>query len=453
MGHLMQGHRTLLCAPTGSGKTIMFAYLASKMMQAGKRIYILVHRAELLEQVSRTLTDMEVKHGCIAPSYPNHANRPVQVASVFTLARRLADYRAPDLVIIDEAHHAIPRTTWGRTLQAYRQSARLGVTATPERLGGEGLADTFDTLLVGPTVRELIDQGSLCDYRLFAPPVTYTEGVHRRMGDYDKKELSQAADTPTITGCAVTHYEKLSRGKRAIVFCVSVQHADHTADAFKASGYAARRIDGKCSVWERRSLIHDFAQGRIQILTSCDLISEGFDLPAIEVAILLRPTQSLALHLQQVGRALRPYDGKSHAIILDHAGNTHRHGLPDDPRDWSLDGKEFRQASESDGPSVSVRTCGQCFAAVRSPAPVCQYCRYVFPLKPREVEEVDGTLEEVDQAIVRQQQRREVGRAKDLDALIALGKQRGYKPAWAHFVYKARMQKKRPVVETLYARG
>lgn len=453
MGCLMRGQSTLLVAPTGSGKTIMFAYLAAQLSKAGQRIFILCHRNELLEQISHTLTDMEVPHGCIAPEYPNHKNRQVQVASVFTLCRRLVDYKSPDLIIVDEAHHAVPSTTWGRVLSTWSRGAVLGVTATPERLSGEGLKDTFSTLLVGPTVGELIAQGHLSPYRLFAPPVTYTDGIHRRMGDYDKKELSQATDTPTITGCAVTHYTKLASQRRAIVFCVSINHAIHVASQFRDAGYTSASIDGKCSLWERRSLVSRFAKGEIQVLTSCDLISEGFDLPAIEVAILLRPTQSLALHLQQIGRALRPYPGKEYALILDHAGNTLRHGLPDDDRQWSLDGRESRQASEADGPTVSVRTCGQCFAAVRSPALTCPYCGFTFPLKPREVEEVKGTLEEVDRELIRLQQRREVGRAKDLDALFAIAKQRGYKPQWAYFVNKARQAKKRPTGETLYARS
>lgn len=452
MGKILAGESTLLCAPTGSGKTVCFAHIAQRMSQAGGRVFILAHRAELIEQISRTLTELEVEHGCIAPEYPNHRNRKVQIASVFTLARRLADYAPPDLLIIDEAHHAIPRTTWGRTLQAYPKSARLGVTATPERLSGEGLADTFDTLLLGPSVRDLIDHGHLSPYRLYAPPVTYTDGVHRRMGDYDKKELSQAADKPTITGDAVNHYKNLAHGRRAIAFCVSIIHAKHVCEQFRANGYSSESIDGSMERWKRHELVRKFKSGYIQVLTSCDLISEGFDLPAIEVAILLRPTQSLALHLQQVGRALRPYQGKDHAIILDHAGNSHRHGLPDDERAWSLDGKETRQAHESQ-PAISVRTCGQCFAAVRSPLPTCQYCGYIFPLKPRVVEEVEGTLEEIDPLVASRLKRQEVGRAQDLDALLAIAKQRGYKPQWAYFVHKARQAKKRPVSEEMYARG
>jgi superfamily II DNA or RNA helicase len=442
MGRLLSGCPSLLLvAPTGWGKTCVFSALAARLSQAGKRVFILVHRAELLDQVSATLTQLGVEHGCIAPERPNYGKRLVQVASVFTLARRLADYRPPDLCIIDEAHHAIKTTTWGRVLSAWHQSARLGVTATPERLSGEGLRDTFDSMLAGPSVKDLIAQGHLSDYRLFAPPVTYTEGIHRRMGDYDKRELSSAVDKPKITGSAVEHYLRIAEGKRALVFCVSISHAHHVAETFKVAGLNAQYIDGKMGVWERRSLIERFRTGGIRILTSCDLISEGFDLPAIEVAILLRPTQSLALYLQQVGRALRPYPGKPYALILDHAGNALRHGLPDDERQWSLEGREKRLGGHSEA-SVGCRTCGHCFAAVRSGTAVCPYCQWVFPIESREVEQVDGGLEEIDRQRLRVQQRREVGQAKEFTDLLRIQHQRGYRSGWAWHVQQARARKR-----------
>lgn len=442
MGRLLSGCPSLLVtAPTGWGKTVVFSALAARLSQAGKRVFILVHRAELLDQVSRTLTELEVEHGCIAPHAPNHKDKAVQVASVFTLCRRLADYRRPDLLIIDEAHHAIMSTTWGRIIRAYEAVPRLGVTATPERLSGEGLQDTFQELIHGPTVKDLIAQGHLSDYRLFAPPVTYTEGVHRRAGDYDKKELATVMDKPTITGDALDHYCKLARGKRAIIFCVSIQHAAHTADNFSRAGLAAASIDGTMDRMARRNLVREFSRGAIQILTSCDLISEGFDLPAIEVAILLRPTQSLALYLQQVGRALRPYPGKPYALILDHAGNALRHGLPDDERQWSLEGREKRTGGNGEA-SVGCRTCGQCFAAVRTGTAVCPYCQWVFPIESREVEQVDGVLEEIDRQMLRVQQRREVGRASEFTDLLRIQKERGYRSGWAYHVQQARQRKK-----------
>lgn len=435
----------LAVAATGFGKTVCFSSLTAQWASAGKDIFILCHREELLDQISATLSQFGVTHGCIAPGRPNHRERRIQVASIFTLVRRLADYRPPDLLILDEAHHATAGS-WAKVLGAWPSAVRLGVTATPERLDGNGLGDTFSTMLTGPSVRTLIDDGSLSDYRLYAPATNVTDGLHKRMGDYDKRELSAAVDKPRITGDAIQHYLRLAKGKRALVFCVSLDHAEHIAEAFRQEGITASRIDGKLDPWTRRCLVKDFASGNIQVLTSCDIISEGFDLPAIEVAILLRPTQSLALYLQQVGRALRPYPGKPYAIILDHAGNTLRHGLPDDERVWSLQGREQRQASEG-GLSVSVRTCGQCFGACRSGTATCPLCGYLFPIESRQVEEVEGTLTEVDRLVARQAAKREQGSAKDLQALIELGRQRKYKNPtyWAKCVLASREKKMRVV--------
>lgn len=428
----------LLVAPTGSGKTVMFCSLVASWPTA--RTMILVHRDELIEQVSNTLARVGVEHGCIAPGYANHGRRLVQVASVMTLVRRLADYPSPDLVIIDEAHHAIPNSTWGTILRAWPAAARLGVTATPERLGGEGLRDTFTHLVVGPSVGTLMAQGALCPYTLFAPASVCADGVPRRGGDYAKNALAPIMDTMSVTGNAVQHYLALARGKRALVFCVSLEHAQHVTEDFRRQGIMAARMDGTLTRETRRGLVAEFASGRIPVLTSCEIVSEGFDVPAIEVAILLRPTQSLALHLQQIGRALRPYPGKATALILDHAGNTFRHGLPDDERCWSLDGKATRRQQEGAQPAVSVRTCGSCFAACRSGTLVCVHCGQPFPIASRAVTEVEGTLVRVDPMVARRVARQEQRQASTLADLLAIERQRGYKPGWAWHVQKARQR-------------
>jgi DNA repair protein RadD len=602
----------LLVLPTGGGKTVIFCELARQYAARQQRVCILVHRAELIEQVSATLTTMGVDHGCISPHYQHEPSHRVQVASVATLVRRLAHHVAPDLLIIDECfsagtlidgtpiehlkvgdvirsvhhglgqvakqkivrvfkrrpsaimsitiqgtrivctpdhpiyvrgkgyvlaktisindylahmpdvreisghavpaplrgdrrgqppcaseksagckenrmaqwvrvdgieihkptsdgtfggvcrdgfvynlevehnhnyfandilvhncHHAIPRTSWGRVIAAWPHSHRLGVTATPCRLSGEGLGDLFSRLIVGPSVEQLISIDALSDYQLFAPPVTYTDGLHRKMGDYDQRELAAATDKPSITGNAITHYSKHAHGKRALVFCVSVQHARHVADSFVSAGYAAAALDGTMVPPERARIISDFVDGRTRVLTSCDLISEGFDLPAIEAAILLRPTQSVTIYMQQIGRALRPYPGKAHAIILDHAGNARRHGLPDEDREWTLHIGKKKNNSEQDR-VVALRTCGACFLAVQSTSSQCRYCGYIFPITPRIIQEIAGELVLVEAMEQRRDARREQGRASTLEQLQAIEKLRKYKNGWAWHVYNAR---------------
>lgn len=434
----LNGHRSvLMVAPTGFGKTVCFSHLASEVAKKNKRVFILAHRSELLDQIGRTLTQFNIGHRLIAPGVPI-SDFPVQIASVQTLARRISAYQPPDLLIIDEAHHAIEGSTWGKVLAAWPRSFKLGVTATPQRLSGHGLRGNFQTMIIGPTVRELIDAGSLCEYRLFAPPQPDIGKLHIRGGDFAKMELTTAVDKPQLVGSAVAHYKKLTPGKRAIVFCVSLDHARHTADQFISAGFNADRIDGKLESNKRKQLVSDFTDGKLQVLTSCDIVSEGFDLPAIECAILMRPTQSLALHMQQVGRALRPSPGKDFAAILDHAGNTYRHGLPDDDRLWSLDGHAERKSKHET--ESSLRTCGNCFAALRSHVCVCPHCGFVFQVEPRTVDEVDGELSEIDIALLRQQRKKEQSFARTLEDLIALGKQRHYKNPvyWATKVMQGR---------------
>lgn len=426
----------LLVSPTGSGKTVMFSYLAQAVTAKDKRVYILVHREELVEQVSATLKAFSVPHGFIAAGRAG-TPYPVMVCSVFTLANRVKDYPQPDLIIIDEAHHAASGSTWARVLGFWSSSFKLGVTATPVRLDGRDLSGAFDHLVEGPSVASLIANGDLCRYRLYAPPVVLGK-LRMRMGDYVKSDIATAMDKPSITGDAVAHYTKLAAGKRALVFCVSLEHAEHTADAFRAAGYRAERIDGGMDRNARRALVARFQRGDIQVMTSCDLVSEGFDLPAIEVAILLRPTASLGLYLQQVGRALRNFPGKEYALILDHAGNAGVHGLPDDEREWSLGDDDAKRKAGKRKVVTSVHTCGKCYAASKPGTLVCPHCQWVFPIEAREVEHKVGELVEVNVDPAKIAARREVGMAKGLEQLMALEKQRGYKPGWAMHVYGAR---------------
>jgi superfamily II DNA or RNA helicase len=430
----------LLVLPTGGGKTVCFSYMAGAAKSKGLTVWILAHRVELLEQISRTLRDFGIAHGMIAPGYLGDRRQQVQVASVFTLARRLDRYEKPDLIIVDEAHHAISKSTWGMVIKANPQAKLLGVTATPIRLSGEGLGDLFECMVQGPTVAELIEQGALSPYRLFAPAGVDLSGVHSKMGDFVRGELAEAMNKRSITGDAVSHYRKLADGKRAVAFCVSVEHAEHVAAQFREAGIPAASIDGGMDKVLRQSVLASFSAGDLRVLTSCDLISEGFDVPAIEVAILLRPTQSLGLYLQQVGRCLRVFPGKTEAIILDHAGNVKRHGLPDEDRIWTLEGKAKKRKSKPT--EVPVKTCPKCFATVASAATDCA-CGHHFEPVERKIEHVDGELQEIDPAAARREARIEQGRAQTEQDLVAIGRARGMKrpELWARHVLRARHAK------------
>lgn len=432
---------------TVTHNTFCFAHIARSAADRDRRVLILVHRQELLRQCSEALDLLDVEHGWIARGHTPTGDR-VQVASVQTLIRRLAKQRdAPDLIIVDEAHHAVAGS-WVKVLQAYPDAKVLGVTATAARLDGKGLGveagGVFDALVEGPNVAELTRRGFLSPAKVYAPPTDIDlSGIRISGGDYRRSDLAERLDRNVVTGCAVQHYRRLADRQPAIAFCCSIEHATHVAEEFQAAGYTAASLDGTLKDSERKRRIRDLGSGRINVLTSCEIVSEGTDIPVVGAAILLRPTKSLALYLQQVGRALRPYPGKKHAIILDHAANSARHGLPDDPRDWSLEGavKRKGKARERD-PLPALLQCQQCFCTFH-PAPVCPECGAPQANGGRTPDQVEGELEEI-QRVEKRNARREVGRAQGLADLERIAAQRGYKPGWARHVFRARLKKRGP---------
>jgi superfamily II DNA or RNA helicase len=440
---MLNGTKSILIqAPTGAGKTLLTAHMLKTAAARGMNSWFCVHRRELIKQSVKAFNEVGIKFGIVSAGFDENPYRQVQICSVQTLARRLTRHHKPRLIVWDEAHH-IASKSWDAIHKSQSDAFHIGLTATPQRLDGTGLGKWFSHMISGPTVQNLIEQSYLSPYRLFAPATINTSGLHTKMGDFVKSELSAVVDKPTITGSAIREYQKLAPGKRAVVFCVSIEHSKHVVSQFQAAGIPAAHVDGETNVEERDNAIQKFQSGEILVLSNVDLFGEGFDLPSIEVAILLRPTQSLGLYLQQVGRSLRPAPGKREAIILDHAGNVQRHGLPDEERNWSLVGCEKRKSAQ-DGPVTSVRICEKCFAAQVSGSPSCQYCQFVFEIKAREVAEVAGELAEVDLSIARRGQRREQGMAQTREELVAIGRSRGMKNpyGWAHFILQARQRRK-----------
>lgn len=441
---LRAGHRSVCYVlPTGGGKTLTMAWMARSAAAKRRHTWFLVHRQELMRQASRTFDMIGVEHGLI---YKHHTmtRERVQIASVQTLARRLARTPTkPDLIVVDEAHHC-SATTYRRILAAYPDAVVIGLTATPARTDGQGLDDIFSELVVGPSMAALIEEGFLSRYRIYAPPIGIsTEGVRTRAGDFAKDQLAEAVDKPTITGDAVKHYLRLAAGRRAIAFCASIEHSKHVAASFRAAGVAAEHFDGETEDRRRERIVERFASGEIEVLCNVDLVGEGFDVPACEVAILLRPTQSVILFLQQVGRALRPAPGKDRALILDHAGNALRHGLPDEEREWTLAGRK-RRGRKQDVPPPPVKQCPDCFAC-HAPAPACPACGHVYESTGRAIEQQEGELEAVDPEALKRARRVAQAKASTLEDLVELGRARGYKnpAAWARHVWAARQRKQR----------
>ena len=424
---------------TGGGKTVLFTHIAHGAAAKGNRVYILSHRQELIDQISGALDLTGTPHGFIAAGYPT-LEAHVQIASVQTLVRRLDRTPQPDLIVIDEAHHARAET-FERIIREWPKAKLLGVTATPIRLSGEGLGAIFDHLITGPSMRELIEGGYLAPYRLFSPPTVDASGLPKRAREFVTAAAEALVDKPAITGSALAHYRQHADGLPALVFCVSIQHAKSVADQFREAGYSAFSIDGTMERTVRRGVVEDFRSGRIKVVTSCELANEGVDLPGAHVGIFLRPTQSLGLYLQQIGRILRPCEGKTHALLLDHVGNCYRHGLPDEPRQWTLAGDDGEAKRK---PGAGVRICASCFRALPAQARVCSECGYEFPAKPREIEQRDGELAEVTpEMLARRAERREQGRAQTREALMEIARRKGYRPEWAQRVLAGRLAKQR----------
>ena len=482
----MQGRKSVLFVlPTGGGKTVCFCYIAEQAARKGNRICILVHRDELVDQTSRSLGDIGVRHGVIAANRSMDLSCAVQVASVWTLARRL--HRIPpdffQLIIVDEAHHAVAGS-WAKVVEHYSAARVLGVTATPERLDGKGLIDHFDDLVIGPDTAWLTANGFLAPAKVYAPPGALdTSKLRSRMGDFRMDDAERQLQEGGIMGDAVTHYQRHIFPGTAIAFCCSVAHAEAVAEAFVAQGIRARSIDGTMDKAERRRLIQALGTGEVQVLTSCMIISEGTDVPSVTGAILLRPTQSLSLYLQMVGRCLRPAPGKRHAIINDHVGNSLRHGLPTDPREWSLKGR----AKKAKDAAAPVKVCPGCFAAIPSAARECPECGHEFEAEKREFTTIEGDLVErtfkpgdmvqwlkggqwssgwivrrviddrillapafdpraqgtnwVDPTSLRYPLKKERANAQSLEDLRRLAAQRGYKSGWAEHVWRSRQQR------------
>lgn len=437
---LKDGFRApLLVSPTGSGKTVIFSYICKSAVDKGNRAYVLTHRVELLRQTSAALRQFGVRHGLVNPNYRPNPLASVQVCTVQTLVNRLGRYAAPDLIIIDECHHA----TAGQykvIISAYPKAVILGVTATPVRGDGKGLGvesgGVFDTIVYGPSVRELVDLGYLVRPRVFGPAnkVDLSQ-VHTRMGEYRSDELYDVMRKPSVTGDAIVEWERRAVGLPTVVFCVRVEHAMEVAQAFRDRGYRAEHVEGAMNDSDRQRILGGLADGSVDVVTSVDLISEGTDIPAIGCAILLRPTQSESLYLQQIGRAMRPYKGRTEAIVLDHAGNTLAHGSPMVNRDWSLDGVEKRNGKSRKNED-KAQQCKACFT-IFDPQPVCPVCGHEQPRKKHELRKVEGELVELTDE-VKGVRRAQQAQAKSLQELQQIARERNYRPGWAYKVWQSR---------------
>ena len=442
----MRRHKSvLLQLATGGGKTVLAAAMIKSALAKGSRSIFIVPRRELLKQTAETMHAYGIPFGYVAAGYPVNPFAKVQLATSGTLARRLDKAPAASVAFVDEAHFGGDELA--RIIAHYKATGAwiIGLSATPWKLSGQGLGDWYQTMECGPPIAELIANGRLSRYRLFAPHHPDLSGIKTVAGDYAKGALSERMEGDRVLiGNAVKHYADHAMGRLNIAYCTSVKHAEIVAQAFRDGGVPAAAISGDMDDDERSRLVRRFARRELLVLCNCSLLTFGFDLASaaqmdvtVESMSDLSPTKSLSLQLQKWGRVLRKKDDP--ALILDHAGNVDRHGLPDDPREWTLAGRERRDGGDGER-DLPVRQCSHCYYCHR-PAPVCPACGFVYPVQSRLIDEVEGELAEVT---VARKPPSPQALARDLDALIALGRSRGMRnpEGWAAHVMTARLAKR-----------
>lgn len=426
---LAQGSKSvLLVSPAGSGKSVIIAEIARLATEKGGHVMFTVHRKELVEQITQTFIDDGVDLSRCT------------IMTVGRIAHRLESLPRPTLIITDETHHSLAKTY--RTIYDYYSDVpRLGFSASPWRLSGQGLGDVYDTMVEGPTVKWLIENQYLAPFDYYAPTLIDVQKLKKSStGDYSAKSIDEA-NTKVIFGDVVKHYRRLADGRQAIIYAHSIAESERVAETFRAAGITARHVDSKTAPAVRDHIMQQFKDGSLTIISNCDLISEGFNVPECGVVIMLRPTASLVLDIQQSMRGMRYKPGKR-AVIIDHVANAYRFGLPDADREWSLSDRpsKGRKQGKSDGPGI--KSCPECFGMVAAQVKQCPLCGYTF--------RTDGSDLEVDpnakltkltpefHMTVEHPVRMQPKDAKSIEDLKLIAHARGYKNGWVYFQAKSR---------------
>lgn len=330
--------KVMLQLPTGGGKTISFVDIARDIVTKGKRVMILVHRKELIDQTIHKLMKYGLEYSVIQSDYIYKHYCMVQVASVQTLVRRLDNVLPPDVIICDEAHHCTAET-YRKIIANYPEAKLLGVTATPIRTNGEGFQEIFDIMVCGPTVKELIELGFLVKPKIYANPLRFDlSKVKLTAGDYNEKALYNAFEEQFTYGNLIKTWNEKAKDLKTIIFAINIEHSKHIVNTYLEAGIKAEHVDGGTQRNERTGILRRLAEGSTKVVSNVGIITEGFDCPSVEAIQLVRPTKSLSLYLQMIGRGLRPSAGKECAIVLDHSDSVFEHGFPEQDRIWKLQG-------------------------------------------------------------------------------------------------------------------
>ncbi len=412
--------RPILVSPTGSGKTTIATEIVERL---GRRTLWLAHRKELIDQAAERLAAHGLRAGIVMAGYQSDPDAHVQVASVQTLVRR--NKPPAGLVVVDECHHAAAET-YQKILSDYTDAALVGLTATPFRLDGRGLGDLFGELVVAAWSDELCTAGVLHKPRVWASKAPDLRGVRVVAGDYNLGALAERTNTAELNADIVETWQKRAAGRRTAAFAVDIAHSEAITEAFRQAGVPAEHLDGATPRAERDAILARLATGETLVVSNCMVLTEGWDLPALECAIIARPTASLNLHLQMIGRVMRACHGKDGALVLDHAGNHHVHGLVTRRLDYTLSDEKVGFSEP-----LGLRRCGHCGLLFETGAPCCPECGWAPEAtgagrRHRPAIHGEGELAEFDDSAF--EYRRQVWVQIEAQREAA-----GYKPGWSYY--------------------
>lgn len=418
---MSKGNKNIMVqSPAGSGKSVTMSEIARRATEKGNRVLFIVHRRELVSQIKGTFiandVDMELCH----------------VGMVQTVANRIKKDKEPKpaIILVDEAHHALAKT-YTDIFEHFPNAFVYGFTATPYRLSNKGFTDIFEDLILGKTVQWLIDNERLAPFKYYSKNLMNDNKLkHKSTGDFSNESISLALE-PQIYGDVIDNYKKFANDKKTIIYTHNVESSKEVAEKFNDNGYNALQVDGKTPKQQRELAMELFREGKVNILVNAELYGEGVDVPDCECVILLRPTESLTLFIQQTMRAMR-YQPNKQAVIIDHVGNYVRHGLPNTEHDWLEHFNGSNKKSDSKN-SIPIKECPECFGVVESAYTVCPYCGSEFPKEEVQELTVDETaeLEEVTEEMITLNLKVPED-CSSMKELADLGKSLGYKPGWSY---------------------
>lgn len=428
--------RVCFALATGGGKTVIAQAIIEFATQKGKRVAFICNRIELVQQTSRRFAAAGIAHGVMQGLNSFGVHSQVMVCSIQTMTRRrLMDF---DLLIIDEAHGVAGSSAYRELLFKLNAVPMVGLTATPFAKGmakhyDELKGPLFQDLVVGATIQGLIADNFLVDVDIFAPEAYQPDLSNVRVvaGDYDEAELAQAVDKPKLIGDIVAHWRKLGKGKPTIVFATNIAHSKHIVSQFVAAGITAEHVDYRTEDEDRTAILNRVRSGETTVISNAAMLAEGLDIPQLEVMILARPTRSLIRYIQQAGRILRPSEGKTKALILDHSGTCAKLGFPTDDLPLELDdGKPKKSESKPREKLPSV--CTSCGVLKQPGQHACPACGFA-PERKSDVEMAEGELK----PMARKERDSLSLEAKQAiySALLGWVKSKGRNPGWAYHLY------------------